>query len=132
MRKRPGDASELERAAELWKEGTERREVQQIYREPDASPVSFRQIPLQATDKAHRRDDEIGWRQHRWGDEDRPRQIKMNAAMICRIAQHLKAAEWARAMGKTKKAPGDGYDLEKAAERWKRQKELEQRGLTGK
>ncbi len=38
------------------------------------------------------------------------------------------AREKARIMGK-RMQPGDGYDLEKAAEQWKRQKELEQRGF---
>jgi len=51
--------------------------------------------------------------------------------MICTIAQHLRAREWARAMGKTRRQSNDGYNLEKAAEQWKRQKELEQRGFPG-
>ncbi len=77
------------------------------------------------------KDEEIIWKQHRLHPEERPRQIKMNAAMICTIAQHLRAREWARAMGKTTRQPNDGYDLEKAAERWRRQKELEPRGFPG-
>jgi len=75
-------------------------------------------------------DEEIIWRQHRLHPEARPRQIKMNAAMICTIARHLRAREWARAMGKRRRQPGNGYDLEKAAEQWKRRKELEQRGFS--
>jgi len=76
-------------------------------------------------------DEEIIWRQYRLHPEARPRQIKMNAAMICTIARHLRAREWARAMGKRRRQPGNGYDLEESAERWKRQKELEQRGFSG-
>ncbi len=74
-------------------------------------------------------DEEIIWRQYRLHPEARPRQIKMNAAMICTIARHLRAREWARATGKRRQS-SDGYDLEEAAEQWKRQKELEQRGFS--
>lgn len=83
--------SELERAAEKWKEN---------------------------------KDEEIIWRQRRLYPEKRPRQVKMNAAMISSIARHLRAREWARAMGKARKQPNDGYELEKAAEQWERQKNL--------
>jgi hypothetical protein len=34
-------------------------------------------------------------------------------------------------MGERRRQPNDGYDLEKAAERWQRQKELEKRGFIG-
>ncbi len=93
-------------------------------------PGSGRRGGLTST-RSHREDEEIIWRQHRLHPEERPGQIKVNAAMISTIARHLRAREWARARGKTRRQPGDGYDLEKAAEQWKRQKELEHRGFLG-
>lgn len=129
-KKKPHAPSELEQAAEKWKEEKELKQTRLVYREADESPVSIASVFLKAIDTAHRKDEEIIWRQHRLHPEERPRQIKMNAAMICTIAQHLRAREWARAMGK-RRQPGNGYNLEKAAEQWKRQKELEQRGFSG-
>jgi len=105
--------------------------AQLVYRERDDSPIAIAPVPLPGVMDRSRRDEEIIWRQHRLHPEERPRQIKMNAAMICTIARHLKAREWARATGKRRRQPNDGYDLEKAAERWKRQKELEKRGFIG-
>jgi len=128
MGKKPTAISELEQAAERWKEEKELKQAQLIYPARDDSPVAITSVPLRVIDKAHRRDEEIIWTQHRLHPEERPRQIKMNAAMINSIAQHLKAREWARAMGKTRRQLNNGNDLEKAAEQWKRQKELEQRG----
>ena len=128
MGKKPAAISELEQAAEKWAEEKELKQAQLSYPTRDDSPVAIASVPLRVIDKSHRKDDEIIWTQHRLHPEERPRQIKMNAAMINSIAQHLKAREWARAMGKTRRQPNGGYDLEKAAEQWKRQKELEQRG----
>ena len=128
MGKKPAAVSELEQAAEKWKEDKELKQAQLTYLVQDDSPISISSVPLKVTDRA-RRDEEIIWKQHRLHPEERPRQIKMNAAMICTIAQHLRAREWARAMGKRRRQPNDGYNLEKAAEQWKRQKELEQRGF---
>lgn len=128
MGKKPA-VSKLEQAAEKWKEDRELKEAQLTYRDGGDWPISFRPVPLSVVDRAHGKDEEIIWTQHRLHPEERPRQIKMNAAMICTIAQHLRAREWARALGKTRRQPSDGYDLEKAAERWRRQKELEQRGF---
>jgi len=133
MGKKPTAMSELEQAAERWKQGEERKQAQPVYRERDDSPIAIASVPLlRAMDRAHGKDEEIIWKQHRLHPEERPRQIKMNAAMINSIAQHLRAREWARAMGKMRRQPNDGYNLEKAAEQWKRQKELEQRGIQGK
>jgi len=131
MGKKPTAVSELEQAAERWKEGKELKQAQLSYPTRDDSPVAIASVPLRVIDKSHRKDDEIIWTQHRLHPEERPRQIKMNAAMMNSIAQHLMAREWARAMGKTRRQPNGGYDLEKAAEQWKRQKELEQRGFQG-
>ena len=131
MGKKPTAVSELEQAAEKWKEEEELKQAQLIHPALDDSPISISSVPLRVMDKSHRKDDEIIWTQHRLHPEEGPRQIKMNAAMINSIAQHLKAREWARAMGKTRRQPNGGYDLEKAAEQWKRQKELEQRGFQG-
>ena len=131
MGKKPTAASELELAAEKWKEEKEFKQAQLVYREPDESPIAISSVPLIKVMDKGRREEEMIWSQHRLHPEEGPRQIKMNAAMICTIAQHLRAREWARAMGKTRRQPGNGYDLEKAAERWKRQKELERRGFSG-
>ena len=128
-KKKPTTPSELELAAERWKEEKELKQAQLTYREPDESPISISSVPLLKVMDKGRRDEEIIWKQHRLHPEERPRGIKMNAAMICTIAQHLRAREWARAMGK-RRQPSDGYNLEKAAEQWKRQKELEQRGFS--
>lgn len=129
--KKPTAVSELEQAAQRWKEGKELREVGLTYREQDDSPIAIASVPLHKVMDKARRDEQVIWRQHRLHPEERPRQIKMNAAMINSIAQHLRAREWARAMGKTRRQPGGGFDLEKAAERWKRQKEVERRGFSG-
>ena len=128
MGKKPTAISELEQAAEKWKEGKELKQAQLSYPTRDDSPVTITSVPLRVIDKSHRKDDEIIWTQHRLHPEEGPRQIKMNAVMINAIAQHLKARGWARAMGKTRRQLNNGNDLEKAAEQWKRQKELEQRG----
>ena len=127
MGKKPTAISELEQAAERWKEGKELKQAQLSYPTRDDSPVAIASVPLRVMDRT-RKDEDIIWTQHRLHPEEGPRQIKMNAAMINAIAQHLKAREWARAMGKTRRQPNGSYDLEKAAEQWKRQKELEQRG----
>ena len=129
MGKKPTVVSELEQAAEKWKEEEELKQVQLIHPALDDSPVAITSVPLRVIDRA-RRDEEVIWTQHRLHPEEKPRQIKMNAAMMCSIARHLMAREWARAMGKTKRQPNGGYDLEKAAEQWKRQKELEQRSIS--
>jgi|GEM_PF-1353120 len=132
MGKKPAAAiSELEQAAERWKEEKELSQAQPIYRGTDDSPIAISSVPLPRVMDRARRDEDIVWKQHRLHPEERPRQIKMNAAMICTIAMHLKAREWARAMGKTRRQPNDGYNLEKAAEQWKRQRELNQRGFPG-
>jgi len=120
--------SELEQAADKWKEDKELKEAKLTYREPDDSPIAIASVPLKVIDRA-RRDEEIIWKQHRLHPEERPRQIKLNAAIICTIAQHLKAREWARARGKTRRQQDNGEGLEKLAEQWQRQKELEQRGF---
>jgi len=131
MGKKPTAISELEQAADRWKQGEERKQAQPVYRERDDSPIAIASVPLLRVMDRARRDEEMIWKQHRLHPEERPRQIKMNSAMINSIAQHLRAREWARAMGKTRRQPNGGYDLEKAAEQWKRQKELEQRGFQG-
>ena len=127
MGKKPTAISELEQAAERWKQEKELKQAQLIYPARDDSPVAITSVPLRVIDRA-RKDEEIIWTQHRLHPEERPRQIKMNAAMINSIAQHLRAREWARAMGKTRRQQDNGKGLEKLAEQWKRQKELEQRG----
>ena len=122
--------SELELAAEKWKQDKELKEAQPVHRELEDWPIAISSVPLKAMDRA-RKDEDIIWRQHRLHPEERPRGIKMNSAMICTIAQHLRAREWGRAMGKTRRSPNGSYNLEKEAERWKRQKEVEKRGFPG-
>jgi len=96
--------------------------------EPETSVIAPVRMPLRAT--VGRIDQTIGWRPHRWRDEDNPRPVVLNSAMVSRIAQHLKAREWARAMGKRQNTPL-GFGLEEWAETWKRNKELEERRLVG-
>ena len=131
MGKKPTAISELEQAAEKWKQEKELRQAQLSYRESDDSPISISSVPLLRVMDRGRRDEQLIWKQHRLHPEERPRQIKMNAAMINSIAQRLRATEWARAMGKTRRQQDNGKGLEKLAEQWKRQKELEQRGFPG-
>jgi len=63
-------------------------------------------------------DEELIWRQQKLPPEERPRQIRMNSAMIGVIARHLIAWERARA-------------LRKIAEPWKWQQEFERRSFLG-
>jgi len=92
--------------------------------------VSPRRMRLQAVTKTHPTDEGIQWRAHRLGDEVRSKAVAVNAATVGRIAQHLKAREWARARGRRQSTPS-GLGLEKWAERWSRNKQLEERGPTG-
>jgi hypothetical protein len=62
--------------------------------------------------------EELMWRQQKLPSEERPRQIRINSAMIGAIARHLIAWEWARA-------------LRKIAEPWEWQQELERRVFLG-
>ena len=103
--------------------------AQLTYQERDDSPIAITPVSLPRVMDRGRGDEEPIWRQHRLHPEERPRQIKMNAAIICTIARHLRAREWARAMGRRRGQPNNGYDLEKAAERWQGRKELEQRSF---
>jgi hypothetical protein len=80
--------------------------------------------------KTHPTDEGIQWRAHRLGDEVRSKAVAVNAATVGRIAQHLRAREWARAMDRRQSTPL-GSGLEKWAERWSRNKQLEERGLAG-
>jgi hypothetical protein len=61
-------------------------------------------------------DEEPIWRQQKLQSEERPKQIRLNSAMIGAIARRLMAWERARALGKT-------------PERWKWQQGLERRGF---
>jgi hypothetical protein len=106
----------------------DRRERLGFPSEPEASVITPVRMPLRAT--VGRIDQTIGWRPHRWRDADNPRPVVLNSAMVSRIAQHLKAREWARAMGKRLSTPF-GSGLEEWAETWKRNKELEERRLVG-
>jgi len=121
--------SPLERAAEEWKRQQEQQERLRFSPEPETSLIAPVRMPLRAT--PGRTDDTIGWAPYRWQDDDEPkRQVVMNAATLSRIAQHLKAREWARAMGKRQSTPL-GFRLEKWAETWRRNKELEEKRLAG-
>ncbi len=131
MGKKPTAVSELEQAAERWKEDSKLEQAQLIHPALGDSPVAITSVPLRVIDKAQRKDEEIIWKQQRLHPEERLRQVKMNAAMVNSIAMHLRAREWARALGKTRRQQDNGEGLEKLAEQWKRQKELEQRSFPG-
>lgn len=96
--------------------------------EPETSVITPVRMPVRAT--VGRTDETLGWRPRRWRDEDNPRPVVLNSAMVSRIAQHLKAREWARAMGKRPSTPSES-GLEEWAETWKRNKELEEGRLVG-
>lgn len=106
----------------------DRRERLGFPPEPETSVVTPVRMPLRAT--VGRIDQTIGWRPHRWRGEDNARPVVLNSAMVSRIAQHLKAQEWARAMGKRPSTPSES-GLEEWAETWKRNRELEERRLVG-
>lgn len=128
--RKPALPSRLERAAQEWKGQQEQREMLRLDPGPEAPAVSPQRIRLQGVAKTHPADEGIPWRAHRLGDDGRSKPVVVNAAMVSRIAQHLKAREWARAMGKRQSTPL-GSGLEKWAETWRRNKELEERRLAG-
>ena len=128
-RRKPERPSRLERAAEEWKGQQEQHERLRFSPEPETPVIAPVRMPLRA--RPRRTDDTIGWAPYRWQEEDEPkRQVVMNAAMVSRVAHHLKAREWARAMGKRRSTPL-GFRLEKWAETWRRNKELEEKRLAG-
>lgn len=124
--RKPALPSRLERAAEEWKQQREQQEGLRSQGGPETSAVTLQRVPLKARAEAKATYGEIGWRPHRRGDEDKPRQVMLNAAMISRIAQRLKANEWARAMGKTRARPSSS-SLEKWAEAWRRDRQQQER-----
>lgn len=126
----PALPSGLERAAQEWKRQQEEQERLRFQAGLETSVVALQRIALQAKAKAHATNGEISWRPHRWGDQDKPRRVMLNPAMVSRIAQHLKATEWARAKGKSRARPTT-LSLEKWAETWRRNKQQEERSLSG-
>lgn len=127
-RRKPERPSRLEQASEGWKGQQGQRERLRLEPGPEASLVSPQRIRLLAVAKTQPTDEGIQWRAHRLGDEVRSKAVAVNAATVGRIAQHLKAREWARARGRRQSTPS-GLGLEKWAERWSRNKQLEERGL---
>jgi hypothetical protein len=106
----------------------DRRERLGFPPEPETSLITPVRMPVRAT--VGRTDETLGWRPRRWRDEQGATAVLLNAATLNRIAQHLKAREWARAMGKGLSTPL-GSRLEEWAETWKRNKELEEGRLVG-
>ena len=92
--------------------------------------ASRQRLRLQGVAKTPPAIEGIPWPAHTLGDGARSKPVMVNAAMLGRIAQHLKAQEWARAMGRSRSTPS-GLRLEKWAERWSRDKQLEGGGLAG-
>jgi hypothetical protein len=127
-RVKPDRSSRLRQVAEGWKVRQEQRERLRFSPEPEISVVAPVRMPLRAT--VGRTDETLGWRPRRWRDEQGATAVLLNAATLSRIAQHLKAREWARAMGKRLSTPL-GFGLEEWAETWRRNKELEERRLAG-
>lgn len=126
--KKPLRPSRLEQTAEEWKRQQEQRERFPSSLEPETPLIAPVRMPLRAT--VGRIDQTIVWRPHRWRDEDNPRPVVLNSAMVSRVAQHLKAREWARAVGRRPNTPL-GFGLEEWAETWRRNKELEERRFAG-
>jgi hypothetical protein len=129
-RRRPTRSSPLEQAAEGWKGQHEQRERLRFDSGPEASVVSALRTRLPAMPQTSPADEGIQWPARRLGDEVSSKPVAVNAATLGRIAQHLKAWEWARAVGKRQGTPL-GLRLEKWAETWRRNKELEERRLVG-
>ncbi|MFQ5814399.1 MAG: hypothetical protein ACE5I2_14575 [Anaerolineae bacterium] len=127
--RKPALPSSLEQAAREWKGQEEQRERLRFQPGPEASVIAPVRMPLQARVGDRRTDETIGWRSHRWQEEDKPRRVVLNSAMISVLAMHLRAREWARAMGKPAQKGRTGFNLEKWAETWRRNKQLEERGL---
>ena len=129
-RSRPTPSSPLEQAAEgrTWQE--DQRERLRLDSGPEAPAVSPQRIRLQGVAKTSPADEGIRWPARRLGDEVSSKPVAVNAATVGRIAQQLKAWEWARAVGKRQGTPL-GLRLEKWAETWRRDKELEERRLAG-
>ena len=129
-RRRPTPSSPLEQAAEGWNWQEDQRERLRFDSGPEASVVSALRTRLPAMPQTSPADEGIRWPARRLGDEVSSKPVAVNAATLGRIAQHLKAREWARAMGKRQGTPL-GSGLEKWAEAWRRNKELEERRLAG-
>ena len=129
-RSRPTPSSPLEQAAEgrTWQE--DQRERLRLDSGPEASVVSALRTRLPAMPQTSPADEGIRWPARRLGDEVSSKPVAVNAATVGRIAQQLKAWEWARAVGKRQGTPL-GLRLEKWAETWRRDKELEERRLAG-
>ena len=129
-RRKSARPSTLQQTAEEWKSQQEQRERLRFQPGPEASLASPQRIRLPALTKTHPRDEGIQWRARRLGGEGSTKPLTLNAAMVSRIAQHLKAREWTRARGKRQGTPL-GSGLEKWAETWRRNKELEEKRLAG-
>lgn len=117
--RKPALPSPLERAAQEWKAKEERRQRLPFERGAEPSVMALQRVTLKARADGRRTHGEIGWRPYRCGDEDRPRRVVLNAAIVGRIAQRLRATEWARARGRKTRALL-GPDLEAWAQRWRR------------
>jgi len=129
-RRKSARPSTLKQAAEEWKGQQEQRERLRFQPGTEASLVSPQRIRLPAMTKTHPRDEGIQWRSQRLPHEGSTKPLALNAAMVARIAHHLKAREWARARGKRQGTPL-GFRLERWAEKWNRNKELEEKRLAG-
>jgi hypothetical protein len=117
--RKPASPFPLEWAAQQWKAQEEQRQMLPFERRGEPSVMALQRVPLKARADGRRTDGEIGWRPYQCGDEDRPRRVVLNAAIVSRIAQRLRATEWAKARGRKTPAPL-GSDLEAWAQRWRR------------
>jgi hypothetical protein len=116
---KPASPFLLEWAAQQWKAHEEQRQMLPFERRGEPSVMALQRVPLKARADGRRTDGEIGWRPYQWGDEGRSRRAVLNASIVGRIAQRLRATEWARARGRKTPAPL-GSDLEAWAQRWRR------------
>lgn len=128
--KRPALPSRLERAAHEWRRQQEQQERLRFQAGPETSVVALQRMPLRRRASDRPAEGGFAWKPLPRGDEAQPKQVTLNAAMVTRIAQHLKATEWARAMGRKTSMPL-GPDLEGWAERWKRTRLAEGRQSGG-
>jgi hypothetical protein len=117
--RKPASPFLLEWAAQQWKAQEEQRQMLPFERRGEPSMMALQRVPLKARADARRTDGEIGWRPYQCGVEGRSRRAVLNASIVGRIAQRLRATEWARARGRKTPAPL-GSDLEAWAQRWRR------------
>ncbi len=93
------------------------------------SAMALQRVALPPRAEGRSTDEGIAWRRRPWGDGAPPRQVvTLNAAMVSRIAQHLRAREWARAMRMRRRTEF----MPSLGRRARRRQRVEESELTGR